>query len=129
MKTKTIILLIVTAILLVGIVAALSAQTLPVDSRKKEMQFHRSFECLRYAAAADTTWRRITIPDGTVEVQILPVTGAIGVRPDSLYTNNKYVDIAAGVPLKLPVYRTTKIYVRRTAAGTASVANVLFLKM
>ena len=129
MKTKTIILLIVTAILLVGIVAAISAQTLPVDSRKKEMQFHRSFECLRYAAAADTTWRRITIPDGTVEVQILPVTGAIGVRPDSLYTNNKYVDIAAGVPLKLPVYRTTKIYVRRTAAGTASVANVLFLKM
>jgi hypothetical protein len=129
MKTKNIILLIVTAILLVGIVAAFSAQTLPVDSRKKEMQFHRSFECLRYAAAADTTWRRITIPDGTVEVQILPVTGAIGVRPDSLYTNNKYVDIAAGVPLKLPVYRTTKIYVRRTAAGTASVANVLFLKM
>lgn len=129
MKTKTIILIIVTAMLLVGIVAALSAQTLPVDSRKKEMQFHRSFECLRYAAAADTTWRRITIPDGTVEVQILPVTGAIGVRPDSLYTNNKYVDIAAGVPLKLPVYRTTKIYVRRTAAGTASVANVLFLKM
>ncbi|HRY84387.1 MAG TPA: hypothetical protein P5533_07115 [Candidatus Cloacimonadota bacterium] len=129
MKTKTIILIIVTAMLLVGIVAALSAQTLPVDSRKKEMQFHRSFECLRYAAAADTTWRRITIPDGTVEVQILPVTGAIGVRPDSLYTNNKFVDIAAGVPLKLPVYRTTKIYVRRTAAGTASVANVLFLKM
>lgn len=129
MKTKTIILIIVTAMLLAGIVAALSAQTLPVDSRKKEMQFHRSFECLRYAAAADTTWRRITIPDGTVEVQILPVTGAIGVRPDSLYTNNKYVDIAAGVPLKLPVYRTTKIYVRRTAAGTASVANVLFLKM
>lgn len=129
MKTKTIILIIVTVMLLAGIVAALSAQTLPVDSRKKEMQFHRSFECLRYAASADTTWRRITIPDGTVEVQILPVTGAIGVRPDSLYTNNKYVDIAAGVPLKLPVYRTTKIYVRRTAAGTASVANVLFLKM
>lgn len=129
MKTKTIILIIVTAMLLVGIVAALSAQTLPVDSRKKEMQFHRSFECLRYAASADTTWRRITIPDGTVEVQILPVTGAIGVRPDSLYTNNKYVDIAAGVPLKLPVYRTTKIFVRRTAAGTASVANILFLKM
>lgn len=129
MKTKTIILIIVTAMLLVGIVAALSAQTLPVDSRKKEMQFHRSFGCLRYAASADTTWRRITIPDGTVEVQILPVTGAIGVRPDSLYTNNKYVDIAAGVPLKLPVYRTTKIFVRRTAAGTASVANILFLKM
>lgn len=129
MKTKTIILIIVTAMLLAGIVAALSAQTLPVDSRKKEMQFHRSFECLRYAASADTTWRRITIPDGTVEVQILPVTGAIGVRPDSLYTNNKYVDIAAGVPLKFPVYRATKIYVRRTAAGTASVANVLFLKM
>lgn len=129
MKTKTIILIIVTAMLLVGIVAALSAQTLPVDSRKKEMQFHRSFECLRYAASADTTWRRITIPDGTVEVQILPVTGAIGVRPDSLYTNNKYVDIAAGVPLKLPVYRTTKIFVRRIAVGTASVANNLFLKM
>lgn len=126
---KALLFIIVAAILLVGIVAALQGQTLPVDSRRKEMQFHRSFEPLRYAAPADTTWRRITIPDGTVEIQILPVTGAIGVRPDSLYTNNKYVDIAAGIPLKLPVYRTTKIYVRRTAAGTASVANILFLKM
>ncbi len=129
MKKSTIVWLLVSLILLTGIIAALNAQTLPVDSRRKEMQFHRSFEPLRYAAAADTTWRRITIPDGTVEVLILPVTGAIGVRPDSLYTNNKYIDIAAGVPLKLPVYRTTKIYVRRTAAGTASVANILFLKM
>lgn len=129
MKTKTIILIIVTAMLLAGIVAALSAQTLPVDSRKKEMQFHRSFECLRFAAPADTTWRRVTLPSNTVEVQILAVTGAIGVRPDSLYTNNKYMDVAAGIPLKLPVYRNTHIFVRRTAAGTASVANILFLKM
>jgi len=126
MKLKMIV-LIVMAITLV--MTTLFAQTLPVDSRKKEMQFHKSFACLRYAPAADTTWRRITIPSGTMEVQILPVTGAIGVRPDSLYTNNSYIDIAAGVPLKLPVYRTTMIYVRRTAAGTASVANILFLKM
>lgn len=129
MKTKTIVLLIVIAIFLGGLIAALSAQTLPVDSRKKEMQFHRSFEPLRYAAAADTTWRKITLPAGTVEVLILPLTGSIGVRPDSLYTNNKYFDITAGVPLKLPVYKATKIYVRRTAAGTASVANIMFLKM
>lgn len=123
---KKLLLILLTCIILM---MTLAAQTLPVDSRKVPMQFNKSFECLRYAAAADTTWRRITIPSGTMEMTILPVTGAIGVRPDSLYTNNKYIDIAAGIPMKLPVYHNTKIYVRRTAAGTASVANILFLKM
>ncbi len=126
---KALLFIIVAAILMVVIVSALQGQTLPVDSRRKEMQFHRSFECLRFAAPADTTWRRVTLPSNTVEMQILAVTGAIGVRPDSLYTNNKYMDVAAGIPLKLPVYRNTHIFVRRTAAGTASVANILFLKM
>jgi hypothetical protein len=126
---KTLLMIIVGLVLVRVGVTALQAQTLPVDSRKEVMQYHRSWEALRFAAPADTTWRRITLPANTVEVQILPVTGSIGVRPDSTYANNKYFDIAAGVPLKLPAYKATKFYIRRTAAGTASVANILFLKM
>lgn len=125
---KTLKLIILCLLLTAVLAVSLSAQTLPVDSRKKEMQFHRSFAALRYPAPADTLWHPIAIPPGTVELQILPVTGAIGVRPDSLYSPH-YVDIAAGVPLKLPVYRASRIFVRRTASGTASVANILFLKM
>ena len=126
---KTLLMIIIGLMLIAVAVTTLHAQTLPVDSRKEVMQFHRNWEALRFAAPADTTWRRITLPANTVEVLIMPVTGSIGVRPDSTYTNNKYFDIAAGVPIKLPVYKQTKFYVRRTAAGTASVANILFLKM
>lgn len=126
---KTIMMIIVGLMLIAVAVTVLQAQTLPVDSRKEVMQFHRNWEALRFAAPADTTWRRITLPANTVEVLILPVTGSIGVRPDSTYTNNKYFDITTGVPIKLPAYKQTKFYIRRTAAGTASVANILFLKM
>ncbi len=126
---KTLLMIIVGLMLIAVAVTTLHAQTLPVDSRKEVMQFHRNWEALRFAAPADTTWRRITLPANTVEVLILPVTGSIGVRPDSTYTNNKYFDITTGVPIKLPAYKQTKFYVRRTAAGTASVANILFLKM
>lgn len=127
MKLKTIIFLV---LVLSIVTTALLAQTLPVDSRKKEMQFHKSYSVLKYSpAGADTLWRKITLPANTVEVLILPVTGAIGVRSDSLYTNNSFIDITAGVPLKLPTYKGTHFYLRRTAAGTASVANIIFYKM
>jgi hypothetical protein len=126
---KTIMIISVVLVLIAMGLAELQAQTLPVDTRKKEMQFHKSWEALKYAAPADTSWHKITIPANTMEVLILPVTGAIGVRQDSTYTNFKYFEIAAGVPIKLPAYKATKFYVRRTAAATASVANILFLKM
>ena len=125
---KTLIVVIVGLLLAAGLITTLVAQTLPVDSRKKEMQFHRSFDAQRVAAPADTLWRKVVIPPGTVELQVLPVTGAVGVRADSLYNKN-YVDVAVGVPIKFPVYRKSEVYIRRTAAGTASVANLIFLKM
>lgn len=125
---KTLIAIIVGLLLAVGLITALVAQTLPVDSRKKEMQFHRSFEAMQIATPADTLWRKVVIPPGTVELQLLPVTGAVGVRADSLY-NNSYVDVSVGVPLKFPVYRNNSVYIRRTAQATASIANIIFLKM
>ena len=128
MKAKTII-LIVLVVVLICIAVQAFAQTLPVDSRKKEMQFNKTFACLNYAPAADTTWRRITVPSGCTEVIITAATGAIGIRPDSLYTNNYYVNVPVGVPTKLPVIKHTKFYMRRTASGTASTASILFLKM
>lgn len=129
MRNKTFILMIMSLILIVSLVAGLSAQTLPVGSRKKEMQFNKTFACLNYATSADSTWRRITVPAGCTEVVITAAVGAVGIRPDSLYTNNLFVNIPVGVPTKLPVLRHSRFYIRRTASGTASTASILFLKM
>lgn len=125
---KKIILLMVLAIILVG---ALVAQTLPVDSRKKEMQFHKSWEALRYSPAADTLWHKITIPARTMEVIILADSAALAISPDSLYykTDKPYGFVSAGIPLKLPTYKATKFYIRRAASGTSAHANIYFLKM
>ena len=125
---KKIILLMVLAIILVG---ALIAQTLPVDSRKKEMQFHKSWEALRYSPAADTIWHRITLPARTMEVIILADSAAVAISPDSLYyaTDKPYGLLSAGVPLKLPTYKATKFYVRRAASGTSAHINIYFMKM
>jgi hypothetical protein len=128
MKTKNIILIVLLAVL-ISIAVQAFAQTLPVDSRKKEMQFNKTFACLNYAPAADTTWRRITLPSGCTEVIITAATGAIGIRPDSLYTNNYFVNLPVGVPQKLPAIKHTMFFIRRTAAATASTASILFLKM
>lgn len=123
---KKLLLILLTCIILM---MTLAAQTLPVDSRKIPMQFNKSFGTLRVSPAADAWWDTVTLPANTVEVLILPVTGSIDVCADSVNVGQNYIGIAAGIPMKLPVYHNTKIYVRRTAAGTASVANILFLKM
>lgn len=125
MKNKTITLAILVLVLLSVTVLAM-AQTLPVDTRKKVANYHKTFTALRYAPAADTSWHRITLPARCTEVTILPVTGAIGVRPDSVYTNAGWFDVAAGVPITVPTWNMTTLWIRRAAAGTASIANLLF---
>lgn len=122
------------AILILVLAVALAAQTLPLDSRRKEMQFARSFTPLRYAPAADTLWRSLTLPARTVEVVIIGGTGSLGVGLDSLYVvgtvgHKAYVDIPAGAAFSFPAIGLAKIWIRRTAAGTASIANIIYKRM
>lgn len=131
---KALLFIIVAAILLVGVVSALQGQTLPVDSRRKEMQFHRSYSLGLYSPSADTLYNRITLPSRTMEVTITAETGAIQVAVDSTYVTTSafpknYVTIATGTTLKLPTYRAQYLWIRRAVAGTASKAHVVFLKM
>lgn len=120
--------LLLTAILVVS----LSAQTLPVDSRKKEMQFFRDWSAQRYSPAADTLWHKITLPDRCVEVWAIADSGAIAISPDSLYyasTNKPYAWISAGVPFKLPTVRKTEIWVKRASSAASTHLNLIFKRM
>jgi hypothetical protein len=103
--------------------------TLPVDTRKIPIQMTKGFSCLTYSPAADTLWKAISVPSGAVEVVIIPATGSIGLRADNSNANNSFATIPVGVPLKIPVYSQRTIYIRRAAAATASVANLIFYKL
>jgi len=121
-------------VLILVLAAALAAQTLPLDSRRKIMQFERSYELLKYAPPADTTWHEITVPARTTSITIIGATGSLGVAEDSLYVvkgvgYTNYVDLPHGAAFTLPAIGLEKIWIRRTAAGTASVANIIFRKM
>lgn len=121
-------------VLILVLAAALAAQTLPLDSRRKIMQFERSYELLKYAPPADTTWHEITVPARTTSITIIGATGSLGVAEDSLYVvegvgYKDYVDLPHGAAFTLPAIGLEKIWIRRTAAGTASVANIIFRKM
>ena len=131
MRNKTFILMIMSLILIVSLVAGLSAQTLPVDSRRKEMQFHKSFECLRYSPAADTLWHKVTLPARCMEVWCLADSGAVVISPDSLYydTAKPYAWIVPGTPFILPTYKTPYIWVKRAASATVAHLNLIFYKM
>lgn len=125
--------IILLAILVLVVIAAL-AVTLPVDSRKKEMQFHKSYSLGLYSPSADTLYNRVTLPSNTVEISITAETGGVQVCADSTYIATSaypknYVNIAAGTTLKLPVLNATRLYIRRAAAGTASKAHIVFLRM
>lgn len=120
--------LLLTAILVVS----LSAQTLPVDSRKKEMQFFRDWSAQRYSPAADTLWHKITLPDRCVEVWAIADSGAIAISPDSLYydsTNKPYAWISAGVPFALPTVRKTEIWVKRASSAVSTHLNLIYKRM
>lgn len=121
-------------VLVLVLAAALAAQTLPLDSRRKIMQFERSYELLKYAPPADTTWHEIAVPARTTSITIIGATGSLGVAEDSLYVvkgvgYTNYVDLPHGAAFTLPAIGLEKIWIRRTAAGTASVANLIFRKM
>jgi hypothetical protein len=103
--------------------------TLPVDSRKIAIQMNKGFSCMTYSPAADTLWKAIAVPSGTVEVVLIPSTGGIGVRADNSNANNSYATVPAGVPIVIPVYSQRIFYIRRAVAGTASVANLIFYKL
>lgn len=121
-------------VLVLVLAAALAAQTLPLDSRRKTMQFERSYELLKYAPPADTTWHEIAVPARTTSITIIGATGSLGVAEDSLYVvkgvgYTNYVDLPHSTAFTLPAIGLEKIWIRRTAAGTASVANLIFRKM
>lgn len=121
-------------VLVLVLAAALAAQTLPLDSRRKTMQFERSYELLKYAPPADTTWHGIVVPARTTSITILGATGSLGLAQDSLYVvaakaYTKYVDLPHSTAFTFPAIGLAKIWIRRTAAGTASVANIIFRKM
>jgi hypothetical protein len=121
-------------VLVLVLAAALAAQTLPLDSRRRVMQFERSYELLTYAPTADTLWHSVTVPARTTSITLVGTTGSLGVAMDSLYVvkavgYKKYVTLPKDAAWNLPAIGLTKIWVRRAAAGTASVANIIFKKM
>ncbi len=125
-----------TALIVLGLalILVLVAQTLPLDSRRKIMQFERSYELLKYSPTADTTWHAIAVPARTTSITIIGATGSLGVAEDSLYVvkgvgYTNYVDLPHSVAFTFPAIGLEKIWIRRTAAGTASVANLIFRKM
>jgi len=103
--------------------------TLPVDTRKIAIQMNKGFSCLTYSPSADTLWKAINVPSGTVEVVLISATGSIGVRADNSNANNYYATVPVGVPLVIPVYSQRTFYIRRAVAGTASIANLIFYKL
>lgn len=122
------------AFLILTLAVVLAAQVLPVDSRRKVMQFERNYELLKYGPPADTLWRSVAVPPRTTSITILPGTGAIGIAQDSLYVVSgvgytKYVNLPANTAYTLPAIGVSKIWLRRSAAGTASIANIIFRKM
>lgn len=121
-------------VLVLVLAAALAAQTLPLDSRRKTMQFERSYELLTYAPTADTLWHSVTVPARTTSITLVGTTGSLGVAMDSLYVvktvgYKNYVTLPKDAAWNLPAIGLTKIWVRRAAAGTASIANFIFKKM
>ena len=122
------------ALVLIGFLSLIALNlfaqyTLPVDTRKIAIQMNKGFSCMTYSPAADTLWKAIAVPSGTVEVVIIPATGSIGLRADNSNANNYYATVPAGVPSVIPVYSQRTFYIRRAVAGTASVANLIFYKL
>ena len=122
------------ALVLIGFLSLIALNlfaqyTLPVDTRKIAIQMNKGFSCLTYSPSADTLWKAINVPSGTVEEVLIPATGGIGVRADNSNANNYYATVPAGVPIVIPVYSQRTFYIRRAVAGTASVANLIFYKL
>ncbi len=129
---KTLRFIILCLLLTAILVVSLNAQTLPVDSRKREMQFHRDWSAQRFSPAADTLWHKITLPARCTEVWAVADSGAIAISPDSLYYASDvkpYAWINAGVPFKLPTIRKSAIWVKRANAAVSTHINLIFKRM
>ncbi|MDD2229533.1 MAG: hypothetical protein PHY48_08990 [Candidatus Cloacimonetes bacterium] len=125
----TILSLVLIALLSVIALSMFAQYTLPVDTRKIAIQMNKGFSCMTYSPSADTLWKAINVPSGTVEVILIPSTGSIGVRADNSNANNYYANVPVGMPIVIPVYSQRIFYIRRAVAGTASVANLIFYKL
>lgn len=122
--------LILFALLALIVVTTLSAQALSLDSRKVPIQFPDNFSVERFTCSADTVYSRVTVPSYAIEAWIIGETGAVHVNPDSTYaTVAPYIAIPAATPFTLPVKNETKFFVRRAAAGTATILNIVWKKL
>ena len=119
-------------IAIITIYLVTSAQTLPVDSRKKEIQNYRSWEALDFIPAADTTWQKVTLPQNTMDVTIMN-TGVhdMSVKPNNTYKkgDTAFLLIPPDKQVTLPQWRKNDIYIRKTAANDTVRASLIFLKM
>lgn len=122
----TILAMVLIAMLSVIALNLFAQYTLPVDTRKIAIQMNKGFSCMTLSPSADTLWKAIAVPSGTVEVVLIPATGSIGVRADNSNANNYFATVPVGVPIVIPVYSQRTFYIRRAVAGTASVANLIF---
>lgn len=133
---KTILMMMVGVVVLLACIPALNAQTLPVDTRKKEMQFFRDYDWIE-VAPADTVWAGITLPKGTMAVHIMSLADSVAVARDPLYsTATSMASGAPGLiissfrqPVWLPTWKKTKIWVRRASADVAGKVRLIFYTM
>ncbi|MCB5285542.1 MAG: hypothetical protein LHW45_08150 [Candidatus Cloacimonetes bacterium] len=126
---KRTILLILILVLAVG----LSAQAMSLDSRRVPIQGPDNFTTLTVNCTADTVYTRVTVPAYAAEAWIILGTGAAHICADSLYSETsglkRYAAIPAATAFTLPVKQMTKFYIRRAAAGTACVVNIIWRKL
>lgn len=123
---KTTVIMIIMGVLLIGIL--LMAQTLPLDSRRKVMQFTSDPYFLK-VAPADTTLTTVYVPQGAIEMTIVP-SGDMQISKEKDYKRGGKADniitLYSKVPLTIPVMSLDSLYVRRAAAATAVTANIVF---
>ena len=83
----------------------------------------------RTVAAADTSWQKVEIPEGTYELLVQPTAG-ICVSADSTYAtvNNEFALTDTTQTTTLPVHNMVAIWVRRASAGTAAGLKIIFRK-
>jgi len=116
---------IILALLLLGL-TALAAQTLPLDLNGYPIQSGKSIYPMCWSPAADTLWDAITIPSGAYKVMIVGAAGGWGIRLNNSNANNYFATVPVNVPVYLDVTNMTAFYVRRAAAGTATIVHMIF---
>lgn len=123
---KTGIIMVIMVVLLVGIL--LMAQTLPLDSRRKVMQFSSDPYFVK-VAPADTTLTKVDVPNGAIEMTIVP-SADMQISKEKDYKRagkaDNIINLYAKVPVTIPVMSVDSLFVRRASAATAVDANIIF---